>query len=957
MPKSNNLNLRMKKSLFIAALFFSPSLFSQTHDAALLAKLTAEYGTKISLHKSTGIPTFIRFAQETPMELAGNTLPEKAASFFETYREAFGMQDLAAQLSWKKTVVDAAGGTHLMYQQRYQGVPVFGGDFRLHFNAFDELIAVNGVLVPGISMGVLPKILPEQAAGIALEKVAADHPEATESWFVPNNSLFIFRKGLVQGFAGGNYLLYEVEASNGSHLREFVYVDAVKGGIVEQFPGTCEALSRKLYQGTTGTLIWQEGDPFPGSLNSWQQSELNAAEDTYYFFENVFGHTSYNDASAEMKTVHNDIGLACPNAQWNGSTTRFCDMTGSDDVVAHEWGHAYTQYTSNLIYAWQAGALNESYSDIWGETVDLLTPDGNDNVLRTTCANSQLRWQIGEDATAFGAPLRDMWDPTCDSDPGKVTDTQYQCSSSDNGGVHTNSGVPNHAYALLTDGGTYNSQSITGLGLTKAAHIFWQAQNAYLTNTSEFSVMADALESACADLTGVNLQGLTTSSTPAGPSGQIITLADCQEVADVIAAVEFRTGTNTSPEPNCSFQPMLAQSPPDPCSVGTTLTSIFSDSFESGLGNWTITQIPSNPGQWTSRQWQIDATPPDGRSGSVAYGPTPDVGDCDTDNENGIIRMQSPVILIPAGATAPVKMTFYHNVSMESGWDGGNLKYRLNGGAWTLLPSSAFTYNAYNYAALITAGNGNSDPLAGQSAFSESDGGSLSGTWGQSQINLANISVVPGSTVQFRFETGTDGCTGWEGWYIDDVAVFSCESALPVGLISFRATPAEGAVQLDWATASEFENAGFELQRSAAPAEGFEKIAFLEGKDIAAQGSKYQFTDRTVSAGQAWYYRLRQLDFDGTESYSPIATATLPAEARLLLQPNPAGDFVDIKMTGNEAAEMEILLLDLRGKALFSARAQGGLGLDLTGFPAGVYVVKVAAGARFFVEKLVKDVR
>ena len=73
-----------------------------------------------------------------------------------------------------------------------------------------------------------------------------------------------------------------------------------------------------------------------------------------------------------MKTVNNDPTIDCPNANWNGVTTNYCNGVTSDDVVAHEWGHAYTEYTHGLIYQWQSGALNESYSDIWGETVDLI---------------------------------------------------------------------------------------------------------------------------------------------------------------------------------------------------------------------------------------------------------------------------------------------------------------------------------------------------------------------------------------------------------------------------------------------------------------------------------------------------------------------------------------------------------------------------------------------------------
>ena len=69
-----------------------------------------------------------------------------------------------------------------------------------------------------------------------------------------------------------------------------------------------------------------------------------------------------------------------------------------------------------------------------------------------------------------------MWTPTCYGHPGKVTDAEYNCDPAltDAGGVHSNSGVPNHAYALLVDGGTFNGQTISGLGLDKAAAIWWQ---------------------------------------------------------------------------------------------------------------------------------------------------------------------------------------------------------------------------------------------------------------------------------------------------------------------------------------------------------------------------------------------------------------------------------------------------------------------------------------------------
>ena len=92
-----------------------------------------------------------------------------------------------------------------------------------------------------------------------------------------------------------------------------------------------------------------------------------------------------------MRSVNNDPTIACPNANWNGATTNYCNGVTSDDVVAHEWGHAYTEYTHDLIYQWQPGALNESYSDIWGETVDMLNGVGTDSPASVRSAASARR--------------------------------------------------------------------------------------------------------------------------------------------------------------------------------------------------------------------------------------------------------------------------------------------------------------------------------------------------------------------------------------------------------------------------------------------------------------------------------------------------------------------------------------------------------------------------------------
>ena len=70
---------------------------------------------------------------------------------------------------------------------------------------------------------------------------------------------------------------------------------------------------------------------------------------------------------------------------------------------------------------------------------------------------------------------------------------------------------------------------------------------------------------------------------------------------------------------------------------------------------------------------------------------------------------------------------------------------------------------------------GNTNPLAGQAAFSGTDGGQVNGTWGESQIDLTKVGVAPGDTIQLRFDFGNDGCGGVDGWYIQKLVVVVCD--------------------------------------------------------------------------------------------------------------------------------------------------------------------------------------
>lgn len=756
---------------------------------------------QVSVDKQTGQARFVRLPKENELAKAnGDASPQsRAMGFLRSHGNAFGVSDANAELKAVGTKRDVHGNQHSTFKQTYKGLPVFGAEIRAHFDKNGEMYVVNGNFVSKISVNTNPSLSADEAAGRAMRTVARQQAEsAIAGASVGANTvdtdailadlrtvdakLMVFRAGLVQGVPGRDHLAYEVEVNNADiTVREFVYVDAHTGKMIDQITGIHDALSRRAYDGENlpfvppsypGSPFWVEGDAFPTSEVEADNMILASAE-TYDLFFNGFGLDSFDGGGAIMDSIFNR-GYSCPNASWNGVFISFCPGFTTDDITGHEWGHAYTQYSNNLIYAWQSGALNESYSDIWGETVDLINgrgldvpggprTDGSCSALDVGVGDNSYRWLEGEESS-IGA-LRDMWTPTCHGDPGKVTDNEYYCLSGDNGGVHFNSGVPNHAYALMVDGGNYNGYSGAGLGITKSAHIQFAASN-LLSAASNFADNADALEAACASLTGVNLNDLLTGA----PSGEIIDASDCDQVAAIIDAVEFRT------PPDCGFVTLLDHDAPALCEGLGSVQTNFMEDFEGGSlpAGWTAgSHDVVDPGTFDSPGWSVETGLPFG-NGSLysAFAPDLPVGDCGADTEAGAVNLDSPVIVLPAGEVPHV--AFDHYVATEAVWDGGNLKVSVNGGPWTVVPGESYTFNAYN-SELVVSDN----PLGGEEAFTGTDGGSNSGSWGQSQVNLYGV-AFPGDSVQLRYDLGTDGCGGVVGWYVDNVHAYSCsEEELP----------------------------------------------------------------------------------------------------------------------------------------------------------------------------------
>jgi hypothetical protein len=321
---------------------------------------------------------------------------------------------------------------------------------------------------------------------------------------------------------------------------------------------------------------------------------------------------------------------------------------------------------------------------------------------------------------------------------------------------------------MLVDGGTYNGQTVTGIGLTKAAHLFWRAQTVYLVPASGFAAAAAALEASCSDLIGATLYELSTGSGVSTVSADVIGVGDCTQLANAIDAVELR-----STPTQCGFSTILDPDAPDLCG-GSSPDTIHLQDWETGFGTWTFgTRAVADLPGYETPDWTVVGSLPNSRDGMATFAVNdPELGDCGADDESSVRYLQSPAIAIPGGVTTPL-LAVDHWVATEPGYDGGNFRISVNGGVWSVVPGYAFDFNPYN-TTLYT--DGNTNPLAGESAFSGADGGTLTGSWGQSQIDLSGL-AGGGDSVRFRVELGQDGCFGFFGWYVDDFHLYSC----PVG--------------------------------------------------------------------------------------------------------------------------------------------------------------------------------
>ncbi|MFN0222447.1 MULTISPECIES: M4 family metallopeptidase [Paenibacillus] len=487
---------------------------------------TAGNGSALEPLVETKAPKFIGETWVAPKNLS---LEDKVWGYLDSKKHTLGfVGESKKNIRITKKVKDAETGTqHVRLKQYIQGIPVFGADQTLHFDKEGNVTAYIGTTVPDTGQQSVaaptPKISAEQAIAIAnkdTEKRAGKLGGQQRTQTAELN---------VYPYKGQNLLVYitEVNVLEPAPLREQYFINAENGGIVnkisllEHATGTGRGVlgdtktfttsgsgSQYVLRDTTRgrgieTYSANYGASLPGTLltdtdNVWNDPAAVDAHAyagvVYDYYKSTHGRDSLDGSGSLIRsTVHYNRNYN--NAFWNGTQivygdgdgTQFRSFSGDLDVIGHELTHAVTEHSAGLIYQGESGALNESISDIFGNTIQ------------------GTNWLIGDDIYTPSRPgdaLRSMENPTLYNQPDHYS--KLYKGSDDNGGVHINSGVNNKAFYLLAQGGTHYNISVAGIGRTDAAKIFYRTLTLYLTSSSNFAAIRAAAIQAATDLYGAN---------------------------------------------------------------------------------------------------------------------------------------------------------------------------------------------------------------------------------------------------------------------------------------------------------------------------------------------------------------------------------------------------------------------------------------------------------------------
>jgi len=433
------------------------------------------------------------------------------------------------------------GRTQTRYQQYVDGASVFGGQITVVRSAYGTARTVIGAYFPRLTVRTDPVISKSQAKRLVTSSIGSRGRFGTTYRINPRTGRTFY---LVDNIRATLRPVRWVDATTGRFLRSYNGLAhgegiGVKGDTktldttLNATTGLYELLSSDGRQKTfdvqnrlLSPILMTDGNDIWNLLGNKSPAQQAGVDAHYYanvvddFYADTFGRNSIDDAGMQIRSfVH--YGNRYCNAFWNGLYMTYGDgdgrtclsLSGGLDVDGHELTHGVTEHTSNLIYENQPGALNEAFSDMMGNTVEFYADaHGLDPA-------AEPDWLIGEDVISRRKDptpgFRNMADPAQDGDPDHMVD--YIITTADNGGVHSNSGIPNHAYYLAVNGGqnagctaglwrdapTHTEDcdvTVPAVGLGDATQVFYDG----FTSLPEFANFCDARNATVASAAAIS---------------------------------------------------------------------------------------------------------------------------------------------------------------------------------------------------------------------------------------------------------------------------------------------------------------------------------------------------------------------------------------------------------------------------------------------------------------------
>jgi Zn-dependent metalloprotease len=469
----------MKAGTFVVVLAVLAGLFAGVARAgdptpeqkSALERLRAASSTPVSADFADGTARFV--AATVPAD--GATAADRALSYLDRFRDLYGLGDPRSQLQ----VVRQAGEGEMQdvfFGESVRGVPVQDAQLGVHLVG-GNVVATNGAYLPLLPAGTKPVISSSAAVSI-VQKAAGytDDPVEPPALVYYNASLTMsVAERVASGLDGTTRLAWHVTVpTRGAYVdaqtgRELFAADPVEHVATRMSIRSANNTSPVIcwYFGATGWFT-QAGQLAGTSPDAEGFAANGFVNNVYDYFRNTHGRLSFDGADSEIPLIL-DVALGGLGPSINAQYTPWChhfefnNNMGTKDVIAHEFTHGVTDFTAHLAGTNQPGALNEHYSDYFAAMID---PD----------------WTIGE-GSALGV-IRTMSNPPANGDP--ATMSGFVVTTADNGGVHTNAGIPNKASFLVTDGGLFGGFQIQGLGRTKAERLYFDVLTHLLPSNANF---------------------------------------------------------------------------------------------------------------------------------------------------------------------------------------------------------------------------------------------------------------------------------------------------------------------------------------------------------------------------------------------------------------------------------------------------------------------------------------